>query len=545
MNKKRCWYGALFTVCLFFGTSCVPCMSSSLNEKTNLSSVNKPTPTIDVSYIYNLTAALSNIIFTVYNESAGEIAKGRAYGTKGENKAAEILYENMSQLGLHSILEQLEKRPGRPNDDLLTKLDVTNYTITLNDIPLDCFVAPSWKGPRGESEQLNCTFSFHGLHVKLLPSFPCLYNRTLGKETEDFVFLGRDQWNDPNGVLPVIDLAKPYLDPLKFYILFHLTSLFNIQRETAAWYRMYPHCKGLLLSDFNDNCHDMIYFPKNGNSLPVIFISGNDGKRIRTDLNGSRINMNITQEYNTSVISYNVIGELKGTNEKKTILVTCLYDGWWNQGTADSAIGMAMVLGIAKYFIDAGITPKYTVKFVAFSGEEYDFRGAKHYEALHTNETILAVIDLNQLGFTQNTPRLTFDIVANKYGFLQDAWTIMQRSQYVQRTGNVTDIKPIWWISGYIPGNAAVFAMTHPLCKAMTVFKDGGWILHHRDGMNHTEGDVLKYFNWTDTEVTAEMMTNLTVALATGNEDASLCDSALQNNDPFFTGMQGEFPYRT
>ena len=537
MEKILYWCEVLCVGILLLSAS-IPAASILTEEKKTNNPTNTRPVTIDVPYIYNLTAALSNIVFTTYAEGNGEIAKGRAFGTKGEHKAADILYENMSLLGLNPTRELLGKRPGIPNDELITQLEVLNYTVTLNGKTLDCFMAPSWKGPRGQSSQINCTFSYQGLRVRPMPLHPCLYNRMLAKETEDFVFLGHDQWNDPNGVLPVVDILKPYLDPLKFYMIFHITSLFNIQRETAAWYRMYPHCKGLLLSDFNAECHDMVYLPKNGNSLPVVFITGNDGKWMREHANDSIVDLALTQQYNTSVVSYNVVGELKGSDETKTIILSCLYDGWWSPSTADSAIGMAMVLGIAKYFIEAGITPKYTVKFIGFSGEEYDLRGAKYYEAIHKNESILAVIDLNQLGFTQNTPRLTLDLVANKYVFLKKAWEVVKQSHYMQRTGNVTDIKPIWWASGTIPGNAYAFAMERPRCNAMSIFKDGGWILHHRDGNNHTEGDVLQYFNWTDSAVTTELIANLTVALAMGNGNAALFPVSPQMNNSFIREKQ-------
>ena len=53
---------------------------------------------VDGYFIYNLTKSLSNIIFNAYKP--GEIAKGRAFGTKGEYKAASILSENMSKICL-------------------------------------------------------------------------------------------------------------------------------------------------------------------------------------------------------------------------------------------------------------------------------------------------------------------------------------------------------------------------------------------------------------------------------------------------------------
>ena len=488
MGKKISRYGTLFVIVVLVSSAGIPGISGALKEKEPSETQSTTNVTIDVPYIYNITKALSEIVFTVYDEAHGEIAKGRAFGTKGEHKAAEILFENMTLLGLNPYLEQMKQRPGVQNDDLVTQLEVQNYSVKLNGRILDCFIYPSWKGPRGTPQDLNDTFSYQGLQVRPIPVHPWVYNRSIAQNNTDFVFLGHDQWNDPNGILPIVDLLKPYLNPLKFYIVFHIASLFNILRETAAWYRMYPHCKALLLQDFHPESHDCVFLPKNGNSLPVIFITGNDGNQMRANFTASTLDFTLTQHLNTSVISYNVIGELKGRDPKKNVIVSCLYDGWWNQATGDAAIGMAMVLGIAKYFVQAGITPKYTVKFIAFGGEEYDILGAKYYEATHKNESIVALIDLNQLGFTQNSPRLTLDFVANKPLFLKKVWDIVQRTDYIERTGNVTDIKPILWPSGDIPGNAFAFATQRPGCNAMSIFKDGGWTLHHRDGINILPG---------------------------------------------------------
>lgn len=531
MGKKMSICEVFFIVCFLVVSTSVPVIGGALSVKTTQKASQPASIMIDVPYIYNITTALSNIVFTAYDEAHGEIAKGRAYGTKGEHQAAKILYDNMTSLGLHPELEQLGVRPGVKDDKLVTLLEDQSYEVKLNGEKLDCFISPSWKGPQGASNDLNCTFTYNGLHVLPYPVHPCAYNRTIASQTADFVFLEHDQWNDPNGYLPVVSFLKPYLTPLKFYWMFRLTSLFMILRDTTVWYRMYPHCKGLLLQDFNPECHDMGFLPRNGNSLPLIFITGNDGDRIRANMSGSRVDFTLTQHLNTSVISYNVIGELKGQDEKNVVILSCLYDGWWDQATGDSAIGMAMVLAIAKYFVQQNITPYYTIKFIGFSGEEYDLLGAKYYVATHMNESIRAVIDLNQLGFTQNSPRLTLDFVSNRFLYLKQVWGIVQRTNYTERTGNVTGITSIWWPSGSIPGNAAAFAKSRPGLNAMSVFKDGGWTLHHRDGKNHTEGDVLSYFNWTDTRVTAEIIYNITQAFAMGKLDCSVHPVAPQAHD--------------
>ncbi|MCK5261348.1 MAG: M28 family peptidase [Thermoplasmatales archaeon] len=491
---------------------------------------------LGVQFIYNIAANLSDIIFDVYDEEHGEIAKGRAFGTKGEHRAAQIIYENMTKIGLHTTLEKLKNFPRRPNNEITHKLEVLDYCVKVNGKSIDCYPAPAWAGPRGNKNKLNTTFNYSGLKVKRTPKHPCIYNKTLAMETEDFVFIGKDQINDPNGTLPFIDLFKPFIDRLKFYMLFYLTTLLNIERQTAKWYKWYPHCKGLILYDFNDQCHDMVLFDKSlSNYLPTVYTNGTVGNKILNDIENHSIDLYLKQRYNTSVISYNVIGQLNGTDTTKTVILSSLYDSWWCQGTADSAIGMGIVLAIAKYYNDNNITPKYTMKFIAFSGEEYNMKGAKYYEELHCNESIIYMIDLNQVGFTQLEPRPTLNIVSNKLKFLNEIWEVSKRSNYVERTGNTTDIKKIWWPSGTIPSNPLPFGINRKNCKAVSFFKDGYWVLHHRDGpdeygMKHMEGDVLKYFNWTDVSVTGELILNITKHL-TLESNKSHFDSRFSPSD--------------
>jgi hypothetical protein len=498
------------------------------NEKIVLE-YNKP---LDEDYIFNITSALSNIIFTEYNEENGEIAKGRAFGTKGERKAAEIIYENMTNLNLFTTLEKLEERPWIHNDDINHKLEVSNYILKINNKSIDCYPAPSWKGLHESESQLNITFNFTDCKIVQIPKSPFLINNELIKDNESFFFIDKDQWNDPNGEMSVIDIIKPYLDPLKFYMIFHMTTIYKIKIQTAIWYKLYPNCKGLILYDFNKNCHDMIYFGDTfKNSLPVIFINGSMGNNIVNNIEDYKMDFFLQQKYNTSVESYNIIGQLNGSDQSKTVIISSFYDCWWNQGTADSAIGTGIVLAIAKYFYDNNITPKYTIKFIAFSGEEYNYRGARYYESTHKNENIICIIDLNQLGFTQEEPYLTLDIVGNNIKFLNEIWDVAVNTKYIKRNNNETGMKKILWMNGAIPSNTLPFAINRKHCNAVSFFKDGGWILHHRDGMNHSEGDVLKYYNEKDVRLTGELILNITKYLTIKNENNSSKKERLKNEN--------------
>ena len=124
------------------------------------------------------------------------------------------------------------------------------------------------------------------------------------------------------------------------------------------------------------------------------------------------------------------------------------------------------------------------------------------------NENIIYVIDLNQLGFTQEEPRLYLEIIANKLGFLNEIWEIATKTDYKGRTG-AKGMRKFWMPNG-APSDDKPFAMNRPKCKTVCFLKGLNWVYHHRDGLNHTEGDVLKYFNWIDVEATSEIILNVT-----------------------------------
>lgn len=465
---------------------------------------------LDVQFIYNITKNLSNIIFEAYNETNGEIAKGRAFGTEGEHMAADMILDNMTKLGLYAWMEQINNTQDHP--ELTHKLEVLDYKLKVNNQTVDSYPAPAWFAPDDKHAQLNHIFNYTGLKVKLKPCFSLFYNPKLAQELDDFVFIGKDNWNSLDNNLVKI----PFFDSFIFkHLLNTLPNFLKIKISTRIWSKFYSHCKGLILYDFNNDTHNMVPL-SNLNALPVIFINGTVGNKIINHIDDVTVDFYLNQRYNESVVSYNVIGQLNGTSPTKTVIIGCLYDSWWCQGTADSAIGMAMVLGIAKYFVEHDIAPEYTLKFIAYSGEEYGYRGAKHYENIHQDENIIYVIDLNQLGFTQEHPKLTLGVIANKIPFLRDVWEIVKRTDYKKRVTYTADIKPVWFPLGSNSDDKP-FARNRPFCKTVCFVKDTAWTLHHRDGLNHTAGDVIDYFNWTDVDVTGEIILNVTKYLVTNN----------------------------
>ncbi|MCK4364452.1 MAG: M20/M25/M40 family metallo-hydrolase [Thermoplasmatales archaeon] len=468
---------------------------------------------LDLKYIYNITENLSNIIFTEYNESAGEIAKGRAFGTKGEHKAAQILYDNFTALGLYTYYEQINNTEQYP--ELTHELEISDYFVKIDEKEIESYIAPVWFETSENDYSLNYTYNYSNLKVikpKINPIIYLLKQKIKGT-LEPFVIILKDRAFYPHNPLGNISFLNNF--KFKFYVIRQLQCAIPIL-YSMLWENYLDYFKGLILYDFfNEDVYDMNLL-KYANCVPFIYINKSCGKEILENIDNTRIDFKLSQQLNTSVISYNVIGQINGTYENKTVIVDCLYDSWWCQGTADSAIGMSMVVAIAKYFKENNITPKYTIKFIGFSGEEAGLRGAKYYASSHLDEDIVYMIDLNQLGFNQTDPKLVLNIIGNDGEFLDEIENVCKDSNYANRVDSSIGLDHILIKKGIpIPSNPMPFADTHPDCKVLCFLKDNGWTLHHRDGLNHTEGDVLKYFDPEDVNVTGEIILNVVKYLTT------------------------------
>jgi len=508
MIKKNVFKKSLayFMIFIVFGISIIPSVNSkNIGLKYETKNYNSNNDWLDAQYIYNISENLSNIIYTEYNESAGELAKGRFFGSKGEHKAAQILYENMTKLGLYTKMEKINNTEKCP--ELTHIIDILAYGLKINNVTIDpreFHIVPSKNGPRNDKGNLDYNFTYKGLKAYEQPRFllPWRIKHILDKK-EDFVFMKQSGAFIPYNSPLYMKILSKYINPIRKPMLFARKYL-KYDPDMERIYNFFPHCKGIIEYDW----HNITYNQgAKGNSVPKIYINGTMGKKILDDIKNASIDFYINQSFNDSVISYNVIGQLNGTNPNKTVIVDCLYDSWWTQGTADAAIGMAMVLAVAKYFKENNLTPKYNIKFIAFCGEEVGLKGAQYYESTHPDENIIYVIDLNQICFWQNGPKLILNIICNKLSFMWEIWNIVKKTDYEGIVKGTADIKPLWAPSG-APSDDQIFSL-RPGCKTVCFLKDTTWLYHHRDGQNHTEGDSMKYFDWDDVNATGEIVLNV------------------------------------
>lgn len=116
---------------------------------------------------------------------------------------------------------------------------------------------------------------------------------------------------------------------------------------------------------------------------------------------------------------YNVVATKKGTTyPNKTIIISAHYDSVARPtktapGADDNASGVAAAIEIAR--ILKNYPSRYTIKFVFFTAEEYGCKGSKHYAAGLNRNSIKAVFNLDQIGYSNERIKSheDIDIVVN------------------------------------------------------------------------------------------------------------------------------------
>lgn len=535
-------------------------------------------PGLNYQYVKDITQSLSDIIFESYTD--GEIAKGRAFGSKGEIDAMRDIEGWMKDIDIFDVVVN-DSLDGKEAKDV----QILDYGFRVNNgsgyYPVECYIGTIWNKTLHSLLSFNCSYLGQNLEIDERPSFGS-YENFITNSSEDlliamengtitdydsyynysihlyethynfsfesidlgncstwpsymrdyeinfgnnFVYIDEDPFFNPN---------PNFFTPLKntIFNLFSNMSEYDdfvffaaklrLQLQIRIWSIFKKDCKGLILYDFNDHAYDMIR--TKGFALPIIFINGTIGREINNSMNTHSVQFFINQSWNPNMESYNVVGQINGTNSDQTIIIGCLYDSWWCQGTADSAIGMGLLLGLADYYDRNDITPKCNVQFVAFSGEEAGYMGAMDYAkkikwnneptSIDINQ-LTYMIDLNQLGFTDPWgERLTMHIMTNNISVRNNVDPIALRTDYKNRTKDLANYSTIYVNNGG-PSNCNPFSREIKDCKTLLFLKNSGWTMHHRDGrengtgLSHTEGDVFKYYHNLDVHITGEMLLNV------------------------------------
>jgi hypothetical protein len=162
--------------------------------------------------------------------------------------------------------------------------------------------------------------------------------------------------------------------------------------------------------------------------------------------------------FGSGISTRNIIAELRGRTDPEEIVIICAhYDSTSSErtvlapGADDDASGVAAVMEaariLAKYPLD------FTVRFIAFSAEEWGLYGSHYYSdgARASSERIVGVVNLDMIAYADSMPE-DLDIVVNpaswwmaeRTGWAADAYTGLTVRKSVNPSFVYSDHSPFW-----------------------------------------------------------------------------------------------------
>ncbi len=146
------------------------------------------------------------------------------------------------------------------------------------------------------------------------------------------------------------------------------------------------------------NAHDMLWGAKML-PLPGAEIGMEDGKMIMRLLEQGPVTIRIALENKTSGETQvnNVIAEIRGSERpEEWILIGAHLDSWdFGTGAQDNGAGTVSVLEVARVLMTLGKSPRRTVRFALWGGEEQGLLGSYAWVQAHKSELSKCVAVLN------------------------------------------------------------------------------------------------------------------------------------------------------
>lgn len=147
-----------------------------------------------------------------------------------------------------------------------------------------------------------------------------------------------------------------------------------------------------------------LWYADSVKKIPAFAIGNTTAEKLDAALSKNPVSARVMSEaqMHDSVLSYNVIGELKGT-EDGYIVVGGHLDSWdIGEGAQDDGAGCVQSIEVIRTFKALGIQPRYTIRAVLFMNEENGARGGRAYadSARTKNEKHILAMESDAGGFT-------------------------------------------------------------------------------------------------------------------------------------------------
>jgi carboxypeptidase Q len=191
-------------------------------------------------------------------------------------------------------------------------------------------------------------------------------------------------------------------------------------------------------------------YGENAPKVPAAAISVEDAQRMQRLANrGLRIRVRLKMEakFEDDVESFNVIGEVRGSEKPdEIVLVGCHFDSWDpGTGASDDAVGCIVTWEAARLMKRLGIRPKRTVRVVLFTNEENGLRGGNSYRDTYAADAAKHVFALESDSGVFSPARLGFSGSEAARRIINEIATLLAPlgMQDVTGNGGGADIGPI------------------------------------------------------------------------------------------------------
>jgi len=122
-------------------------------------------------------------------------------------------------------------------------------------------------------------------------------------------------------------------------------------------------------------------------SIPAASVTAEDAElMVRLSAQGPvRVHLLLTPQMLPDVVSYNMIGDLKGSEHPEQVVIVSGHLDSWDLGTGaiDDAAGVAVAMQTAQLLKQLQLQPKRTIRVVAWMAEEVGVFGGKAYGKQH------------------------------------------------------------------------------------------------------------------------------------------------------------------
>lgn len=359
---------------------------------------------------------------------------GRLSGSENAEKAVQYTKAELEKLGLDKVWLQPVMVPKWVRGDKEEAHFVTSSVINkVNICALGGSIATPQNGLTANVIEVKNFEELEALGVDKIKGKIVFYNRPMQADLiQTFMAYGGC----------VNQRYAGAMEAIKYGAVGVIVRSMNLRQDNL------PHTGSMSYGDIPNSKH-----------IPSAAISTNDADKLSEALkNDSDLQFYFKQncEQFDDVLSYNVIGEITGTEFPNQFMVVGGHLDSWDlgDGSHDDGAGVVQSMDVLRLLKESGIKPKHSIRVVLFMNEENGLRGGKKYaeDAKLKNETHVFALESDAGGFT---PRgFSFDCSDANFEKVLSWKSLFEPYliHYFEKGGSGADIGPLKTTSNVLAG---------------------------------------------------------------------------------------------